>query len=61
MTQSIMITGWGQVTQQFVNHAAGMLARGDAASFTALTTDNLVGCTVRLRNEGDLNIAELNI
>ncbi len=35
--------------------------RGDAASFTALTTDNLVGCTVRLRNEGDLNIAELNI
>ena len=35
--------------------------RGDEASFTALTTDNLVGCTVRLRNEGDLNIAELNI
>ena len=50
----------GQVPQQFVNRAAGTLARGDAASFTALTGDNQVGCTVRLRNTGDVNIAELN-
>ena len=35
--------------------------RGDEASFTALTGDNLVGCMVRRHNEGDLNIAELDI
>lgn len=32
---------------------------GDAASFTALSNDNLVGSAVQLRQQGDVNIAEL--
>ena len=35
--------------------------RGDAASFTALIDNNLVGHAVQLHHKGDVNIAELNL